>query len=68
MGFDIRLPIGVMFSILGVLVGAYGLATRGSDAWRVHSLGIIVDLWWGLVMLMFGGAMLFLAWRGATGK
>jgi len=63
MGFDIRLPIGMMFSVFGVLVGGYGAATRGSEMYTRHSLGINVNLWWGIVMLMFGAGMLLLARR-----
>ena len=65
MGFDIRLPIGMMFSVFGVLVGGYGAATRGSEMYTRHSLGINVNLWWGIVMLMFGAGMLLLARRGS---
>jgi hypothetical protein len=66
MGFDIRLPIGMMFSVFGVLVGAYGAATQDSEMYVRHSLGINVNLWWGLVMLIFGGGMLLLVRRGAV--
>jgi hypothetical protein len=66
MGFDIRLPIGMMFSVFGVLVGAYGAATQDSEMYTRHSLGINVNLWWGLVMLIFGAGMLLLARRGAA--
>lgn len=66
MGFDIRLPIGMMFSVFGVLVGGYGAATRGNEMYARHSLGINVNLWWGVAMLMFGAAMLLLARRGAS--
>jgi hypothetical protein len=31
-----------------------------------HSLGLNVNLWWGIVMLLFGAAMLLLARRGAA--
>ena len=66
MGFDIRLPIGMMFSVFGVLVGGYGAATRGDEMYALHSLGLSVNLWWGLVMLLFGAFMLLLARRGAA--
>lgn len=66
MGFDIRLPIGMMFSVFGVLVGGYGAATRGSEMYARHSLGININFWWGIVMLMFGGVMLLLARRRAV--
>ncbi len=64
MGFDIRLPIGIMFSVYGVLVGGYGVATRGNEMYARHSLGINVNLWWGIAMLIFGVGMLLLALHG----
>jgi hypothetical protein len=64
MGFDIRLPIGMMFSVFGLLVGGYGAATSGSEMYIRHSLGINVNFWWGIAMLIFGAAMLLLARRG----
>jgi hypothetical protein len=65
MGFDIRLPIGMMFSVFGLLISGYGAATGDSEMYATHSLGINVNLWWGLVMLVFGAIMLLLARRGA---
>ena len=65
MGLDIRWPIGLMFSLVGALLVIHGLVT-GSDAEMYrHSLGINVNLRWGLVVLAFGAAMLILAWRGS---
>jgi hypothetical protein len=66
MGFDIRLPIGMMFTVFGVLVGGYGVATRGDEMYTRHSLGLNVNLWWGMVMLLFGAAMLLLARHGTA--
>jgi hypothetical protein len=66
MGFDIRLPIGMMFSVFGVLLGVYGAVTQGDEMYTLHSLGVNVNLWWGMVMLLFGGVMLLLARRGAA--
>lgn len=53
-GLDIRLPIGGLFVVLGVLVGGYGVATGGDTARYAVSEGININLWWGLVMLVFG--------------
>ncbi len=64
MGLDIRIPIGGMFSLLGLLLLVYGLATHGSEMYQ-RSLSINVNAWWGLVILLFGAAMLLLAWRAA---
>jgi hypothetical protein len=60
--FDLRLPIGLMFSIVGVLLTVFGLVA--DDAIYQRSLGINVNLWWGLVLGVFGAVMLGLAMRG----
>ena len=60
MGLDIRWPIGLMFTLIGVLLVITGVAT-GPDA---RSLGININLWWGIVLLVFGAFMLFGAARG----
>ena len=49
MGLDIRLPIGFLFSIFGVLLIAYGLLS--DPAIYQRSLGININLEWGIVML-----------------
>ena len=59
MSFDIRLPIGLLFLALGVLVGGYG-ALAPSHA---LSLGLNVDLAWGGVLLVFGLVMTAAALR-----
>jgi hypothetical protein len=61
MNLDLRLPIGMMFSIFGVLLAGYGLVSDG--AIYARSLGINVNLWWGLVLLAFGLVMLGFALR-----
>jgi len=63
MGLDIRLPIGGLFSILGVLLVGYGLASDSGI--YVRSLGINVNLWWGIGLLAFGVVMLVLGRRGS---
>jgi formate hydrogenlyase subunit 3/multisubunit Na+/H+ antiporter MnhD subunit len=60
MGLDIRYPIGLMFGIIGLVMVVYGLLT-GSDPMYQRSLGINVNVWWGAVLLVFGGLMLFFA-------
>jgi len=66
MNLDIRLPIGLMFTIFGVALGGFGLIS--DPAIYVRSLGINVNLWWGLVSLIFGLVMLTLATRAERGK
>jgi hypothetical protein len=61
---DIRLPMGLMFAIIGLVITIYGGMTNGSEIYDQHSLGININLWWGLVMTAFGALMLLLTWLG----
>ena len=65
MGLDIRWPIGLMFSLVGVLLVIYGGATISDIEIYRRSLDININLRWGLVVLAFGATMLALAWRGS---
>ena len=58
MGVDIKLPIGLMFSILGVILTIDGFLTATNAELYKKSLGINVNLWAGLFMLAFGIIML----------
>jgi len=60
---DLRLPIGYVFTIYGIMLTAYGAITKGSEMYS-KSLGINVNLIWGVVLLIFGLAMYFAAKRG----
>jgi hypothetical protein len=64
MGFDIRLPIGYLFTILGVLLTLYGLMTNSAAYQR--SLGININLTWGVVLLIFGLIMAYFAKRSQS--
>ncbi len=66
MGLDIRLPIGWLFVILGSLLTLFGIF--GSHAIYERSLGININLGWGLVMMAFGAAMVLLGYRGPGGQ
>ena len=57
MPFDVRLPIGLLFLSIGVLVGGYGLIGDPAVV-EAHSAGLNIDLVWGAVMAAFGAAML----------
>jgi hypothetical protein len=63
MEVDIRLPIGFMFTILGALLTVFGIFTSSDPLLYSRSLGINVNLWSGLLMLVFGGLMLVYAYR-----
>jgi hypothetical protein len=61
-GLDIRAPIGGLFSLLGLMLAGYGMVAgsrTSSDVAPVTN----VNLWWGLVMLLFGIIMLAMARR-----
>jgi len=60
MGIDIKFPIGLMFSVLGILLTIYGFFTGSDEALYSRSLGININLWSGLGMLLFGSTMLLL--------
>ncbi len=61
MGIDIRLPIGFIFALVGILLTAFGAASNSAIYQR--SLGINVNLDWGLVLLVFGIIMVLLGRR-----
>lgn len=58
MGLDIKIPIGLLFSILGVLLTIYGLATIGNMELYEQSMNININLWTGLTMVMIGVVLL----------
>lgn len=65
MGLDIRVPIGILFSILGVLLSIFGVFSDPA-IYEQHSLGVNINLTWGLVLLFFGLAMLVLVRLGSS--
>jgi len=64
MGLDIRWPIGIIFTLYGVVLALYGAFTDAS-LFQEKSLGVNIDLWWGLAMLVFGLFMGALAFRAS---
>ena len=60
---DIRIPIGMMFSIIGVLITGFGLFTMSNTEMYHKSLGINVNIVMGILMLIFGLVFLFFAFR-----
>lgn len=63
MGLDIRLPIGIIFSIYGLIMIAYGAVA--DPAIFERSMGVNIDVWWGAAMLVFGVFMGALAFRAS---
>ena len=64
MFYDVRISIGMLFTLLGTVLTAFGVSTRDNAAMYTKSLGIDANLWWGLVLLTFGVAVLLLGRRG----
>jgi hypothetical protein len=58
---DIRLPIGLLFSLFGIILALFGFF--GDPARYQQSLGVNVNLDWGVVLFFFGLVMLWLARR-----
>jgi len=56
MGLDIRVPLGLIFLIIGGIMSVFGIVTRGSDLYA-RSLGVNLNLSWGLIMFAFGLVM-----------
>ena len=56
MSLDLRIPMGLMFSLVGMILSAFGFASRGSAKLYAPSLGINANLWlvFGLAMLVLG--------------
>jgi hypothetical protein len=66
MRLDVRVPVGLMFATMGVLLAGYGLAA--DRAIYARSLGININLIWGVVMLATGICLLALSAKKARGR
>ena len=63
MGLDIRWPIGLMFSLVGLLLTVFGFVTKNDAEMYKRSLDININLIWGIILLLFGAFMLVMAMR-----
>jgi hypothetical protein len=63
MSLDLRIPMGLMFTLTGLILTTFGFATRTNVDLYAKSLGINANLWWGLVLLVFGLTMFLLGQR-----
>jgi hypothetical protein len=62
MQLDIRLPMGLLFLLLGLILVVFGL-TSDPEIYVRHSLGQNVNILWGSLFAVFGAVMLELARR-----
>jgi hypothetical protein len=63
MNLDLRIPMGLMFTLVGLILSVYGLMTNGSPIYAMSG-GLNANLDWGLVLLVFGGTMFLLGRNG----
>jgi hypothetical protein len=63
MFYDPRILLGMLFTLIGTILTAFGLSTRTNADVYAKSLGINANLWWGLVLLVFGIVTLTLGRR-----
>ena len=61
MQLDIRYAIGLLFGFLGLVITLYGALTKHPR------VGVNINLWWGLILVVFGVVMLLLA-QGARAR
>lgn len=64
MKLDLRISMGLMFTSMGVVLTTWGIKTNDNVALYARSLGINVNLWWGLVLLGFGVMLYIVGQRG----
>jgi hypothetical protein len=64
MSLDLRIPMGLMFTLTGLILTMFGFATRADVDLYARSLGINANFWWGLVLLAFGLTMFTFGRRG----
>ena len=64
MHLDVRIPLGLLFLLLGIILVIYGFAAD-PIIYTQHSLGQNVNLVWGAVFAVFGAVMLLLSRRKA---
>ena len=61
MRLDVRLPIGVLFSVYGLILMLWGILHDRPQ--HQAGSGLSINLGWGAALLAFGLLMLFLARR-----
>ena len=66
MHLDVRIPLGLLFLLLGLLLVGFGL-TSDPAIYVQHSLGQNVNVFWGTIFALFGAAMLLLTRRKKSG-
>ena len=64
--FDLKIPLGILLEFYGVLLALYGLLGPG-EIYR-KSLGININLIWGILMMVVGGLFILVAYSTRNEK
>ncbi len=67
MGLDLRIPLGLMFLLIGAIMLGYGFVTMHNPMYA-RSLGENVNIGWGAAMFAFGLIMFLLGRRSRTNE
>jgi hypothetical protein len=62
MGLDIRIPLGMIFLLIGGMLAVFGISTNGQAIYE-PSMGLNLNLIWGAIMFLFGAVMFFVGRR-----
>ena len=62
MGLDIRIPLGLIFLIIGGIMTLFGVITRHSAIYE-KSMDVNLNLGWGILMFLFGAVMFIIGRR-----
>ena len=65
MHLDVRIPMGLLFLLLGIILIVFGL-TSDPAIYAQHSLGQNVNLFWGAIFALFGAVMLLFTRLGRS--
>ncbi len=58
---DLRLPIGIFFVLVGIIMTAYGVVSPHDIPNITQQVNI--NLYWGIVLFLFGAPMTIFGWR-----
>ncbi len=64
MNVDLRIPMGMMFTLMGAVLGSFGLSTQNNSELYARCLGMNVNLWSGVVIFVFGLVLVTFGRRG----
>ena len=64
MNLDMRIPMGMMFAMAGAVLAAFGLSVHNRPELAARIPHAAANLWWGVVLLVFGMIVLSLGRRG----